>query len=180
MNDLSAACFLLLAALGEGQPYRRLKDTLAGRPERTPELSARDQLRPGSVIGICYSVRLMSRLVCILVLAFLPFQLSWAVAREYCSHHEEGDAAQHFGHHPDEHAEVVTPTDEPAPTGSPTLPDHCDEHHGAALGIKPPVLHVGTSMPLGGATWGQTHCPSSAPRAPLDRPKWACFAHPAK
>ena len=122
----------------------------------------------------------MNRLVCSLLLAFLPFQLSWMVAREYCSHHEEGEAARHFGHHPDEHAEVVAPADAPDSTGSPTLPNHCDELHGAGLGIKPPAVQVAACPPVFGATWAQDLCPSSVPRARPDRPKWACFARLAK
>ena len=44
----------------------------------------------------------MKRAFLILLLAILPFQISWATAAAYCQH-EQGKAAQHFGHHEHEH-----------------------------------------------------------------------------
>ena len=44
----------------------------------------------------------MKRLLLIFLLVVLPFQMSWAAVTGYCQH-EEGKAAQHFGHHEHKH-----------------------------------------------------------------------------
>ncbi len=44
----------------------------------------------------------MKRLILLLLLTALPFQMSWAVVTGYCQH-EEGKAAQHLGHHEHKH-----------------------------------------------------------------------------
>jgi len=44
----------------------------------------------------------MKRFILLLLLTVLPFQMSWAVVTGYCQH-EEGKAAQHFGHHEHKH-----------------------------------------------------------------------------
>jgi hypothetical protein len=44
----------------------------------------------------------MKRLLLILLLIALPFQMTWASAARYCLH-EQGKAAQHFGHHEHQH-----------------------------------------------------------------------------
>ncbi|MBS0308891.1 MAG: hypothetical protein JSS58_07960, partial [Proteobacteria bacterium] len=44
----------------------------------------------------------MKRFILILLLAILPFQFAWAAVGGYCQH-EEGKAAQHFGHHIHKH-----------------------------------------------------------------------------
>jgi hypothetical protein len=44
----------------------------------------------------------MKRFVLLLLLAVLPLQMTWAMVTSYCQH-EEGKAAQHFGHHEHKH-----------------------------------------------------------------------------
>lgn len=44
----------------------------------------------------------MKRLVLIVLLCMVPLQFAWAAAGAYCAH-EEGRAAQHFGHHAHQH-----------------------------------------------------------------------------
>ena len=44
----------------------------------------------------------MRRFIILLLLCLLPIQTSWAVVAVFCMH-EQGKAAQHFGHHNDEH-----------------------------------------------------------------------------
>ncbi len=44
----------------------------------------------------------MKRLLLILLLTVLPLQMSWAAVSNYCQH-ENGNAAQHFGHHEHKH-----------------------------------------------------------------------------
>jgi len=48
------------------------------------------------------TVPLMRRSVILLLLCLLPLQTSWAAVADFCGH-EQGKAAQHFGHHNDEH-----------------------------------------------------------------------------
>ena len=40
----------------------------------------------------------MRRVVCVFLLIWFPFQISWAAVSSYCQH-ESGAGAQHFGHH---------------------------------------------------------------------------------
>lgn len=48
----------------------------------------------------------MRRLFILLLIAFLPFQATWAAAAAYCQH-ETGTAAHaHFGHHEHVHADT--------------------------------------------------------------------------
>jgi len=44
----------------------------------------------------------MKRLFLIIIMTWLPFQMSWAAVTGYCQH-EQGRAAQHFGHHTHKH-----------------------------------------------------------------------------
>lgn len=44
----------------------------------------------------------MKKIFVIFLLVILPFQLAWAGLGVYCQH-EEGQAAQHFGHHDHKH-----------------------------------------------------------------------------
>ena len=44
----------------------------------------------------------MKRIFLIFLLVMLPFQMSWGAVASYCQH-EEGKAAQHFGHHDHKH-----------------------------------------------------------------------------
>lgn len=44
----------------------------------------------------------MRRFIILLLLCLLPIQSSWAMVADFCGH-EQGKAAQHFGHHIDEH-----------------------------------------------------------------------------
>lgn len=53
----------------------------------------------------------MKKILFIFLMALLPLQFSWAAAASYCQH-EEGKAAQHFGHHLHKHK---TAADQDAP-----------------------------------------------------------------
>lgn len=67
----------------------------------------------------------MRRILLILLLAILPFQMSWATTAAYCQH-EQGTAAQHFGHH--EHRHQASAADA-ADKGSAKYHDDCSYHH---------------------------------------------------
>lgn len=51
----------------------------------------------------------MKRLLLIFLLTMLPLQISWAAVTGYCQH-EEGKAAQHFGHHEHKHQATADDT----------------------------------------------------------------------
>jgi hypothetical protein len=94
----------------------------------------------------------MRRWLTILLLVFMPLQSSWAVAAGYCTHHEESQAAQHFGHHADEHH--AGEPDGPAADGMPAMSAdlqnlaehaHGHHHHGGFLGLLTSV-----SIPIPG------------------------------
>lgn len=76
----------------------------------------------------------MKRLFLILVLlCTVPLQFAWAAAGAYCAH-EEGRAAQHFGHHVHEHdaGTDAKPDAAKAPAADPDC-DYC--HHPCASAI---------------------------------------------
>ena len=50
----------------------------------------------------CYTLDHMRKWLAILLLVFVPLQLSWAAAASYCQH-ETGTSAKHFGHHDHQH-----------------------------------------------------------------------------
>ncbi len=51
----------------------------------------------------------MRRWLTLMLLVFIPLQLSWSAAAAYC-HHENAGAARHFGHHPHEHVDKADPS----------------------------------------------------------------------
>lgn len=55
-----------------------------------------------SSITLTVQSAFMKRFILIFLLGLLPLQMSWAVVTGYCQH-EEGKAAQHFGHHEHKH-----------------------------------------------------------------------------
>ncbi len=53
---------------------------------------------------------MMKRYLIIFLLIFLPLQFTWAAVKSYCAH-ENGNAAQHVGHHEHQHkAEKAEPS----------------------------------------------------------------------
>ena len=70
----------------------------------------------------------MRRWLTILLLVFLPVQLSWAAAASYCRH-EGGSSTKHYGHHEHEHqsAKLKAAGDERADKnlGAGQLDDDC-------------------------------------------------------
>lgn len=56
----------------------------------------------------------MKRLLLLFLLALFPLQASWAAVAAYCQH-EEGQAAEHFGHH--DHKHEASNADKSEPLG---------------------------------------------------------------
>ena len=117
---------------------------------------------------------MVKRLVFILLIVLLPIQMTWAAVSVYCTHHEEGNATQHFGHHDDEHEEIATDNnDNSQPDSQKTAEQsHGHHHHGGTLGILSSV-----SLPTHDASSSDTHTElqariSSPPPSQPERPNW--------
>lgn len=96
----------------------------------------------------------MSRFILILLLAILPLQMSWGAVTSYCEH-EQGKAAQHFGHHVHKH--TASPADKQTKSAKFKADTDCGYcHHAhqkvastsaftlapAARTVPPPVLSL--------------------------------------
>jgi hypothetical protein len=113
----------------------------------------------------------MRRWLAILLVVFLPLQVSWAAVADYCSH-EHGKAAQHFGHHDDEHeAGIGASDDNPQPAGKSGL-GHDHSHLSGFLGLlSEPALSNLSALPplLSSDEPGYSFLPPEEP----ERPNWS-------
>jgi hypothetical protein len=75
----------------------------------------------------------MRRWLALVLLCFLPLQVSWAAVTDYCSH-EQGPAAQHLGHHDDEHQAWSGPSDGQEQPGKPGFGHDC-KHLSGFVGL---------------------------------------------
>ena len=101
------AVFLVMAVLATPRCGWRCSPTW-GQFARGRQRLAPAQGPCGSMISACHvnhpcpeQLTLyfpMRRLVCVFLLIWFPFQISWAAVSSYCQH-ESGAGAQHFGHH---------------------------------------------------------------------------------
>ena len=120
----------------------------------------------------------MRRWLTILLVLVMPLQFSWAAASVYCTHHEDGDAARHFGHHADQHPDSdADPRDNADPDSQKSVGLHHGHHHlGGTLGIASSVelpAHAAPGTHFAPAVFSRL---ASAPRARIERPKWVCLA----
>lgn len=116
----------------------------------------------------------MRRLLIILMMVVLPFQLSWAAAATYCQH-ESSPVASHFGHHVHKH--VVTGGDSKSDktVGSKLLSDDdCTVCHLGGVGIvSVPSYSLSIEVANTDEVFAVTpHLASVRPDRP-ERPKWA-------
>ena len=83
----------------------------------------------------------MRKWLAILLLVFMPLQLSWAAAASYCQH-ETGTSAKHFGHHDHQHkiADGKDASSDPAKTigGDPD----CASCHAGCLSALPGAVTI--------------------------------------
>ena len=93
----------------------------------------------------------MKKVLLIMLLVLLPFQISWAMAGEHCQD-ESGPVATHFGHHVHHHQSKLDPPD-PKHTEKPSKihPD-CGSCHTTVLALfmEPslaPALSLSASKP---------------------------------
>lgn len=116
----------------------------------------------------------MRRLLVLLMLCLLPFQMSWAAVAEYCGHEQE-KASQHFGHHDDEHkAFSAKPDPDKQPDKFNLGHDHC--HMSGFLGlINEAAFHASVPPTQPSLRCDEAVYPSLALDRP-ERPKWHALA----
>jgi len=122
----------------------------------------------------------MRKLIAIFLLMLMPLQLTWAAVSIYCTHHEVGVAAQHLGHHADEHskADADSGTDNNVPPGSQTPTDytHADQCHGNAPALVSAVSQTFHNAP-DKPNFFADHMPAlSAAISRIERPNWGGLA----
>lgn len=114
----------------------------------------------------------MRRLLVILMMVVLPFQLSWAAAATYCQH-ESSPVASHYGHHVHKHLANSGAAKSDTSPSKLLSDDDCTVCHLGSVGI--------VSMPLfsfpadiAKSDTGRRNVPlltSTRPDRP-ERPKW--------
>lgn len=118
----------------------------------------------------------MRRWLSILLLVFMPFQLSWAAVATYCQH-ESGTRSQHFGHHEHQHQPPASQSGEdtnPKASAALDIAD-CHFHCQCAAALPAPM---GTPVVIGAShltDWAVSH--AIAPVLPQpERPQWTGHA----
>ena len=116
----------------------------------------------------------MRRLLVLLMLCLLPFQMSWAAMAEYCGH-EQGKAAQHIGHHDAEHKAFSAQSDSDKQPGKFNIGhDHC--HVSGFLGLLNEAAFLASVIPSQPSLrYDEAAYPSLALDRP-ERPKWRALA----
>jgi hypothetical protein len=124
----------------------------------------------------------MRHWLCVVLLALLPVQFSWAAVTGYCTH-ESNAQVRHLGHH--QHAHGDAAADSTADTAASAADDgrasasidpDCGHCHGLGVGLPMP----GEAM--AGPAKARDSVPSTAPGrwlrviAPPDRPQWLPLA----
>lgn len=132
-----------------------------------------------------YTRRLMRRWLCVLLLALLPLQFSWAAVAGYCAH-ESQPQVRHLGHHSHEHAKASADAGDDVAAASAHAGDEgpasasghadCSQCHGLGVGAPVPVpvvpAMVEVDEPVPAATGGRLLRIAT----PLDRPRWLPLA----
>lgn len=116
----------------------------------------------------------MRRFLVLIMLCLLPTQISWAAVAEYCGH-EQDKAAQHFGHHDDEHKAFSAKPDPDKQPGKFDLGhDHC--HMAGFLGLMNEAACPASIPPIQPALrCDEAACSSLALDRP-ERPNWSALA----
>lgn len=113
---------------------------------------------------------MLRRFFFIILMLILPLQASWAAVGAYCQH-EQGSAAQHFGHHAHKHQAA----EKEKKSGAPLAGFHadCGSCHIGCAGIVASLPDVPSSVPASLAFSPEIHfLPSIVLQGP-ERPKWA-------
>jgi len=142
--------------------------------------SVRKNVNDGSVTLSLLSFLAVKKCIALILLTLLPLQLAWAAASVYCSHHEQGESAEHFGHHPDEHGALEITLDFPAPDDADgddgSQPVHTDHHHAGTCGLLPCILVSVSTPSAGGLEAHVSTQPPASPASLIERPNWHVLA----
>lgn len=114
----------------------------------------------------------MRRLLIILMLMVVPFQLSWAAAAAYCQH-ESNPAVSHFGHHTHQHSASTAESKSSMPKAQLGVDDDCATCHLGGIGIAP-MESFSLTLDMAPANVRVTHNAypiSIRPHRP-ERPQW--------
>ena len=116
----------------------------------------------------------MQRFLVLILLCLLPLQISWAAVANYCEH-EQDKAAQHFGHHDDEHKAFSAKSDPDKQPGKFDLgQDHC--HMSVFIGLlNDAAFHAPAPPAQPALRCDEAACSSLALDRP-ERPKWRALA----
>lgn len=119
----------------------------------------------------------MRRCLLILLVLFMPLQSAWAVASVYCTHHEQGAAAAHFGHHSDGHEapDGVSDARSAAAIIAADVHGH-GHHHGETPAMVSAVPPLGAMVPVASRFDPMPGAQSHPPPGRIERPKWARLA----
>lgn len=118
----------------------------------------------------------MRRWLSILLLAFLPFQFSWAAVTTYCEH-ESGVRSRHFGHHEHQHQQSAGESSEASKVKLSGALDVADCHFHCQCAVDFPAS-VMMPMALGSqplTDWRGSDAVAPVPSRP-ERPQWAAHA----
>jgi len=116
----------------------------------------------------------MRRFLVLILLCLLPLQISWAAVIDHCGH-EQGKAAQHFGHHDDEHKTFSGKVDPDKQPGQYDLGhDHC--HMAGFLGLLNRHIVDTTLTPLLPSLRIDAGIHPSPAMVRPERPKWQVLA----
>lgn len=117
-----------------------------------------------------YNDRVLKKFLALLLLVVMPFQVAWSAADNYCQH-EEGKAAQHFGHHLHQHQDGKFKG-----KASGGIDDDCAYCHlgGAILPPAVPLMATpfASSIPFAISPVLLSSLPAREP----ERPKWTARA----
>lgn len=117
----------------------------------------------------------MHKWLAILLLVFMPLQLSWAAAASYCQH-ETSATAKHFGHHEHQHKTVDGKDASSDPAKSIGGDPDCASCHAGCFSALPGAVTVAslTDPTLGRADYRARLSPPPSER--LERPQWRVLA----
>lgn len=123
----------------------------------------------------CYTLGHMRKWLAILLLVFVPLQLSWAAAASYCQH-ESGAAAKHFGHHDHQHKTADGKDVFPDPAKTTGGDPDCASCHAGCLSVLTSPVKVASLADLSLDTADYLARLTSPPFERLERPQWRLFA----
>ena len=114
----------------------------------------------------------MRRLLVILMIVVLPFQLSWAAAATYCQH-ESSSVVSHFGHHVHKHLAKAGDAKSDTSPSKLLSDDDCSVCHLGGVGIvSMSSVSFHAAMATSDTAHGIAPLPTSTRPERPERPKW--------